>query len=584
MPRAALVSFRLGCHDGVSVEAEKWSWALEQLGFETVGVAGAGTPERLVPGLAIGATSSPSRADVEDALGDADVVVVENLCSLPLNPAGAGVVAGVLAGRPAILHHHDLPWQRPQFEGWPPPPVDPSWRHVTINERSRRELAAYGIEATTVYNAFDPDPPPGRRAETRAALGVAPDARLVLQPTRALARKRVDAAVRVAERLGATYWLLGPAEDGYGPELQRVLAGARCPVRHGTPRLAHGGAVNVADAYAACDVVALTSSAEGFGNPALEAATHRRPLVIGPYPVAAELAGFGFTWFTESAQDLRLLEAWLDSPEPALVEHNASVARQNFSLASLPAKLSGVLASPGWVRRERASRSRHGMASARPRELRTDDMPRGGPSRRLSGDERRRQLSTVALRIFAARGYESATMDEIADAAGVTKPLLYQHFSSKRALYRELVDSVAEELLHSISAATRAACGPREQVENGFEAYFRMVVTHETAFRLLYSRSLPTDPELGAALSRVEDAIAVAIDPLIAAGLDPAHRRLLAHAVAGMAEGAGRHWIETRGEGPDGSLAAPWPGREAQQLGRRIAELAWAGLRAVHPD
>ncbi len=356
MPRAALVSFRLGCHDGVSVEAEKWSWALEQLGFEAVGVAGAGTPERLVPGLAIGATSSPSRADVEDALGDADVVVVENLCSLPLNPAGAGVVAGVLAGRPAILRHHDLPWQRPQFEGWPPPPVDPAWRHVTINERSRRELAACSIEATTIYNAFDPDPPPGRRAETRAALGVAADARLVLQPTRALARKRVDAAIRVAERLGATFWLLGPAEDGYGPELERVLAAARCPVRRGAPQLAQGGAVTVDDAYAACDVVALTSSAEGFGNPALEAATHRRPLVIGPYPVAAELAGFGFEWFTESTEDLRRLEAWLEAPEPSLVEHNASVARRSFSLAALPAKLSGVLASLRWVLRERSSR------------------------------------------------------------------------------------------------------------------------------------------------------------------------------------------------------------------------------------
>ncbi len=347
VPRAAIVSFRLGGGDGVSVEATKWSWALEQLGFETVGVAGSGTPDRLVPGLAIDATSPPSQADVEEALRDADLVVVENLCSLPLNPPGADVVARVLAGRPAVLHHHDLPWQRPQFAGWPPPPDDPAWRHVTINEQSRRELAAHGIEATTIYNAFDPDPLPGRRTETRAALGVAQDERLVLQPTRALARKRVDAAVRVAQRLGATFWLLGHAEDGYGPELERVLAAARCPVRQGAPQLALGGAATVADAYAACDVVALTSSTEGFGNPALEAATHRRPLVVGPYPVAAELAGFGFQWFRESAADLSRLGAWLEAPDPALVEHNASVARRSFSLASLPDKLGAVLAPLG---------------------------------------------------------------------------------------------------------------------------------------------------------------------------------------------------------------------------------------------
>lgn len=183
-------------------------------------------------------------------------------------------------------------------------------------------------------------------------------------------------------------------------------------------------------------------------------------------------------------------------------------------------------------------------------------------------------------------------MDEIAETAGVTKPLLYQHFSSKRALYLELVDSVAEELLAEISVATAAAGGPREQVEDGFRAYFRMVVTHETAFRLLYSRSSPTDPELGNALRRVEDAIAEAIDPLIAAGLDPGHRRFLAYAVVGMAEGASRHWIETRddgtGDAPANVLGGPRDvarlDGEAQHLARRLANLAWAGLRAVHAD
>jgi hypothetical protein len=347
VPRAALVSFRLGGGDGVSIEAAKWSRALELLGFETVGVAGSGTAERLLPGLAIGATTPPALSDVESALGDADLVVVENLCSLPLNPGAADVVARVLAGRPSILHHHDLPWQRPQFEGFPPPPDDHAWRHVTINEKSRHELAARGIDATTIYNSFEPDPVEGRRAHTRAALGVQADSRVVLQPTRALARKRVDAAVRVAERLRATYWLLGPAEDGFGPELERVLATARCPVRRGTPQLPHGGVATIADAYAACDVVALTSSVEGFGNPAVESATYRRPLVVGPYPVAAELAAFGFRWFTESDADLSRLEEWLDAPEPSLLEHNAAVARRHFSIAGLPAKLGAVVESMG---------------------------------------------------------------------------------------------------------------------------------------------------------------------------------------------------------------------------------------------
>lgn len=349
MPKAALVSFRLGGDDGVSIEAAKWSWALERLGFETAGVAGEGEAERLLPGLAIGATAPPTRSELESALCDADLVVVENLCSLPLNPRAGDLLACVLAGRPAVLRHHDLPWQRPHFAGWPPPPDDAAWRHVTINERSRREMDAHGIEATTIYNSFDPDPPAGRRAEARAALGVAPDARLVLQPTRALARKRVDAAVRVAEQLGAIYWLLGPAEDGYDSDLDRVLARAPCPVRRGMPQLAHGGAASIADAYSACDVVALTSSVEGFGNPSVESATHRRPLVIGPYPVATELAAFGFRWFTESPEDVSRLKAWLEQPDPTLLDHNASVARRHFDLAGLPARLEALLAGLGGV-------------------------------------------------------------------------------------------------------------------------------------------------------------------------------------------------------------------------------------------
>ena len=216
----------------------------------------------------------------------------------------------------------------------------------------------------------------------------------------------------------------------------------------------------------------------------------------------------------------------------------------------------------------------------------------GSRPRRLTGNERRRQLFDVALRLFAGRGYESTTMDEIAEAAGVTKPLLYQHFSSKRALYLELVDSVAEELLAEIGAATATAPGRREQVEDGLVAYFRMLVTHQTAFRLLYGRRSPTDPELGGALRRVEDAIAEAIDPLIAAGLDPDHRRFLAYAVVGMAEGASRHWIETRDGASGGAPSsvdhthtdAQQLDRVAQRLANRLADLAWAGLRAVHAD
>jgi glycosyltransferase involved in cell wall biosynthesis len=337
MPAAALLSFRLGGGDGVSVEAAKWARALGVLGWTVTTVAGAGPVDTLLPGLAIDAAAPPSPRELGDALAGADLVVIENLCSLPLNPGAAALAAEVCAGRPALLHHHDLPWQRPHLAHLPPPPDDPAWGHVTINELSRRQLARHGISATTIYNTFDPRPAPGDRDRTRQLLGVGSQTRLLLQPTRALARKNIPAGLNLAEAAGGTYWLLGPAEDGYGPELGRLVAGARCPVLRGTG----GGRISVGDAYAACDAVLLPSTWEGFGNPALESATHRRPLAIGTYPVAAELSAFGFRWF--DCADAAPLCAWLDRPDPGLLDHNHGIAAARFNQDDLARRLDRVL-------------------------------------------------------------------------------------------------------------------------------------------------------------------------------------------------------------------------------------------------
>ncbi|MGQ0520917.1 MAG: hypothetical protein ACT4PX_07195 [Actinomycetota bacterium] len=342
-PCAAIVSFRLGGPDGVSVEAAKWGWALGQLGFDVRTVAGGGTAGVVLPGLGIDAAEPPSAGEVAEALAGAGLVVVENLCSLPLNPAAATVVADVLRGRRAVLRHHDLPWQRERFAGFPPPPDDPAWAHVTINDLSREQLAGHGIEARTIRNAFDPEPPAGRREQTRAALGVGGGRRLVLQPTRALARKGVPAALALAEALDAAYWLLGPAEEGFGPEVDRLAAAARVPVLRGFPDLP---GATVADAYAACDAVVFPSSWEGFGNPVVESALHRRPLAVAPYPVAAELRAFGFTWFP--ADDPAPLDAWLRRPDPALLDRNQAVARRHFALPDLPGRIRDLLDQAGW--------------------------------------------------------------------------------------------------------------------------------------------------------------------------------------------------------------------------------------------
>lgn len=332
------MSFRLGGRDGVSIEADKWIQVLGSLGLGVRTVAGDGPVDVRLPGLGIGARAAPHDDDIRAALEGSDLVVVENLCSLPLNPAAADAVARVLRGRPAILHHHDLPWQRALYAhvaGFPP--TDPAWAHVTINELTRHELADRGIDATTIPNAFDTESAPGRRAETRTALAIGSDERVLLQPTRAIERKNIPAAVVLAEGVGATYWLLGPDEEGYGPEATRVLATAHVPViwtRHRS--------FTAADAYAACDAVAFPSTWEGFGNPTVESAIHRRPLAIGDYPVAREIAAYGFRWFP--ADDPRPLRDFLDDPDPSLLDHNLEIARAFFSLDALRKRLAELLA------------------------------------------------------------------------------------------------------------------------------------------------------------------------------------------------------------------------------------------------
>ena len=338
--RAVICSYRLGMRDGVSVEAAKWAWALGRLGYEVRTVAGAGEADTLLDGLALEPGPPPDPAAIDAAFEGADVVIVENLCSLPLNPAAGAAVAAALAGRPAVLHHHDLALERPALAHLGPPPDDPSWVHVCASDAARRLLGAHGITARTVRNSFDLRPPTGDRSGTRARLGVGAGDRLVLQPTRAIARKAVPEGVRLAERLGATYWLTGPVEEGYEAELAAVLGGARTPVLH---RAAGEGPQAMADAYAACDLVVLPSRLEGFGNPAVEAAAHRRPVAVGAYGVAGELRSLGFSLF--ELDDLAGITAALERPDPAVFDCNAAAAAMHCDLDDLPGRIGDVLAS-----------------------------------------------------------------------------------------------------------------------------------------------------------------------------------------------------------------------------------------------
>jgi AcrR family transcriptional regulator len=190
-------------------------------------------------------------------------------------------------------------------------------------------------------------------------------------------------------------------------------------------------------------------------------------------------------------------------------------------------------------------------------------------SARLPAAARRRQLLDVALERFAAAGFHVTSMDDIAEAAGVTKPVLYQHFRSKRKLYLELLDDVGGQLMEAIAKATAGATGPRKQVEAGFAAYVTFMRDRPQAFPLLFGSGARRDAEFADAVRRVEESIADAVAALIEADIEPEHRRALAAAIVGMAEGVLRH------QRAEGELLDP------DVLAQQIADLAWGGLRGV---
>lgn len=341
MTTCAIVSFRLGLTDGVSIVAAAWADALRGLGFDVVTVAGDGPVDRLVSGLAADAPTGPSVSEVEHALADADLVVVENLCTIPLNLAAARAVAEVLRGRPAILHHHDPPWQRERFASVTElPPTDPAWRHVTINHLTRHEMAARGMAATTIYNGFSTRlPDRSTRASIRAQLDVAPDELLLAHPVRAIERKCIPAALELCAAIGATYWLMGPAEDGYGPTLAHLLRTARCRTIHEPPP-DHS-------LYVAPDGIVFPSTWEGFGNPPIEASLARLPVAVGSYPVGDEVRRLGFRWF-DAADPAPFADA-VRAPDDDLLDHNRALATAHFSLEVMAAALRDLLDEAGWL-------------------------------------------------------------------------------------------------------------------------------------------------------------------------------------------------------------------------------------------
>lgn len=191
---------------------------------------------------------------------------------------------------------------------------------------------------------------------------------------------------------------------------------------------------------------------------------------------------------------------------------------------------------------------------------------------RLPAAARRQQLLDVARDLFADRGFHATSMDDVAEAAGVTKPVLYQHFASKRALYLELLEDVGARMVAAVTEATARAGTGREQVEQGFAAYFRFVADHRSAFRLLFGASVRNDAEFAAVAERVVEQVATTISGLIDVDAPASQRLALAHAIVGMAEATGRRALGATRVVDDPNVVAEW-----------LAEMTWYGLRGIRP-
>jgi AcrR family transcriptional regulator len=187
---------------------------------------------------------------------------------------------------------------------------------------------------------------------------------------------------------------------------------------------------------------------------------------------------------------------------------------------------------------------------------------------RLRAAERRAQLLGVARRLFARDGYRGASMESIAEAAGVTKPVLYQHFSSKRALYSALLAGELGRLTEELEAAFSQAVSNEERLRQGFGAYLQFVDRHEDAFRLLFTEALGLDADFQEQVAQFRRWVAGRVAAIIAAeaGLAAPRARGLAAAIVGMAEGAAGWWLDEHRPLDTGELAD------------ELAGLAWKGF------
>ncbi len=198
-----------------------------------------------------------------------------------------------------------------------------------------------------------------------------------------------------------------------------------------------------------------------------------------------------------------------------------------------------------------------------------ENRPRGV---RLPRRERRAQLLAAALEVFVAQGYHAAAMDDIAERAGVSKPVLYQHFPGKLELYLAILDAACDAIIANCRKALGSTQDNKQRVAAAIDAFYAYVGHDTGAFRLVFESDLTNEPAVRGHVERVTTECADMIATVIQddTALPPAASRLLAVSLVGMAQVSARFWMTDT----DGGLT----GLTRDQATTLVSGLAWRGI------
>lgn len=197
---------------------------------------------------------------------------------------------------------------------------------------------------------------------------------------------------------------------------------------------------------------------------------------------------------------------------------------------------------------------------------------RGG---RLPRDERRGQLLAAASDVFVDHGFHAAAMDEIADRAGVSKPVLYQHFSSKLDLYLAVLQQHVDILVYGVRQALRTTRDNRLRLHAAVHAFFDFVEDDSQGYRLIFENDYVTEPQVAAAVKVATEACTDAVFELISSdsGLDPHRARMIAVGLVGISVDCARYWLGanrpiSKDDAVDGTVQFAWGGLSHVPLAR----------------